>query len=341
MAANKLKTASVLAFERKHANSDGFMYSGIWANRSDSEQWEAIRVETKDVRGTISNRLKTAIANDPLKLDAEIQKANLQRVDTAALPVNHDTLKVTFTLRVLGGLSTPSACNSKDYQEALSAVIEDYAKREGFSELAKRYAENLANGRFLWRNRVGAEAVEVRISQLVDDQVAQSWVFDSHNFNLRNFGNNEAALKPLSDLVQQGLAGDKFVLLKIEAFAKLGDGQEVFPSQELVLDGGRDSAKSKYLYSVNDVAAMHSQKIGNALRSIDTWYSEAETYGPIAVEPYGSVTSRGSAYRQPKDKEDFYSLLDSWVLKGNVPTIGNQHYVMATLIRGGVFGEAG
>ncbi len=341
MAANKLKTASVLAFERKHANSDGFMYSGSWANRESPELWEPVSVETKDVRGTISNRTKSAIANDPLKLDAEIQKANLQRVDTAALPLNHDTLKLTFTLRVLGGLSTPSACNSKEYQEALSAVIEDYAAREGFTELASRYAENLANGRFLWRNRVGAEAVEVRISQLVDDEVAQCWVFDGYSFNLRKFGENTTDIQSLTDLVAKGLSGDEFVLLKIEAFAKLGEGQEVFPSQELVLDGGRDSAKSKYLYSVSGVAAMHSQKIGNALRSIDTWYPEADTYGPIAVEPYGSVTSRGSAYRQPKAKEDFYSLLDGWVLKGSVPSIGNQHYVMATLIRGGVFGEAG
>ena len=317
------------------------MFSGSWASRENPDQWEPIIIQLKGVRGTISNRLKTNIANDALKLDAEIQKPNPQRVDTAALPMHDDTLKLTFTLRVLGGLSTPSACNSKEYQEALSAVIEDYANREGFAELAKRYAENLANGRFFWRNRVGAESVEVRISHLVDDKISQSWVFDGYSFNLRQFGENAGDLHSLAELVQKGLAGDAFVLLKIEAFAKLGEGQEVFPSQELVMDGGSDSNKSKYLYSVNGVAAMHSQKIGNALRSIDTWYPEADTYGPIAVEPYGSVTSRGSAFRRPQDKEDFYSLLDGWVLKGNVPSIGNQHYVMATLIRGGVFGEAG
>jgi CRISPR-associated protein Csy3 len=87
---------------------------------------------------------------------------------------------------------------------------------------------------------------------------------------------------------------------------------------------------------------MHSQKIGNALRTIDTWYPKGETdddLGPIAVEPYGSVTSQGKAYRQPKDKADFYNLLDAWVLKGKAPEIGDQHFVMATLIRGGVFGE--
>jgi CRISPR-associated protein Csy3 len=87
---------------------------------------------------------------------------------------------------------------------------------------------------------------------------------------------------------------------------------------------------------------MHSQKIGNAIRTIDTWYPEADTLGlgPIAVEPYGSVTTQGKAYRQPKAKQDFYTLLDNWVLKDQAPALEQQHFVIATLIRGGVFGES-
>ncbi len=65
-----------------------------------------------------------------------------------------------------------------------------------------------------------------------------------------------------------------------------------------------------------------------------------EDLGPIAVEPYGSVTNQGRAYRQPKAKADFYSLLDGWVLKDKAPDGGGQHFVMATLIRGGVFGDS-
>src|SRR5690625_6871627 len=86
---------------------------------------------------------------------------------------------------------------------------------------------------------------------------------------------------------------------------------------------------------------MHSQKIGNALRTVDTWYPEAAEKGPIAVEPYGSVTTQGKAYRQPKQKMDFYNLLDNWVLKEQEPERDKQHFVIATLIRGGVFGDAG
>ena len=88
---------------------------------------------------------------------------------------------------------------------------------------------------------------------------------------------------------------------------------------------------------------MHSQKLGNALRTVDTWYPGAGEgeLGPIAVEPYGSVTTQGHAYRQPRDKMDFYTLLDTWLLKDQVPVAEQQHFVMATLIRGGVFGDAG
>ena len=84
---NSIKTASVLAFERKLCNSDGLMYAGLWQNRCEELAWKAIKLQHKDVKGTISNRLKSPIAADPLKLDAEIQKPNLQAVDVAALPL--------------------------------------------------------------------------------------------------------------------------------------------------------------------------------------------------------------------------------------------------------------
>jgi len=339
MAKSTIKTASVLAFERKLANSDALMYSGLWSDRGNSASWKPVVVQTKDVRGTISNRLKNAVASDPAKLDAEIQKANLQRVDVASLPFESDTLRVHFTLRILGNLATPSACNDQNYQAALAEKINAYIEAQQFSVLASRYAENVANGRFLWRNRVGAEAVEVRVRHIKEQQVKSSWVFDGQSFDLRKFSTPSGDLSALAEVIRQGLAGDAFALLEVEAFVRLGAGQEIFPSQELVLDGGRDSAKSKYLYKVNDVAAMHSQKIGNALRTIDTWYLQAEEVGPIAVEPYGSVTNRGTAYRQPKDKMDFYNLLDNWILKDDAPAVEQQHYVIAGLIRGGVFGE--
>ncbi len=337
-----LKTASVLAFERKLDPSDALFHAGNWVQRDTTEGWQAVSISEKSVRGTISNRLK-AKDQDPAKLDAAIENPNLQKVDVAALPSTTDTLKVVFTLRVLGGTGKPSACNDADYLNKLLDTVRGYVDTQGFDELGRRYAFNLANGRFLWRNRIGAEQVEVRVAHLVGGIPQQAWTFDALALPLRSFdapSESHPALEGLARLVANGLAGQQHVLLQVTAFVRIGCGQEVFPSQELILDRGRGD-KSKTLYQVNGVAGIHSQKIGNALRTIDTWYEGADEMGPIAVEPYGSVTTQGKAYRQPKQKLDFYSLLDNWIIKDQAPPVEQQHFVIATLVRGGVFGEAG
>jgi CRISPR-associated protein Csy3 len=318
------------------------LFAGDWSQRDSSSAWTPIAVREKSIRGTISNRLKTK-DQDPAKLDAAIENPNLQTVDVAALPADADTLKVSFTLRVLGGTGTPSACNNADYRAKLLRTVKGYAEDNGFGELGRRYAHNLANARFLWRNRLGAEQVETRVQRLAQGQAITTWTFDSLKLSLRDFDATAEAkndLQAVADLITEGLAGKSHVLLQVNAFVRVGAGQEVYPSQELILDKG-NSKKSKTLYDVQGVAGIHSQKLGNALRTIDTWYPDAgEGLGPIAVEPYGSVTSQGRAYRQPKQKVDFYTLLDRWLLKDETPALEQQHYVMANLIRGGVFGDA-
>ena len=347
---DKLTTASVLAFERKLDPSDAVFHAGRWDDRANSHAWQPVNLRIKPVRGTISNRLP-AKDQDPAKLNAKIETPNLQTVDVAALPAEADTLKVQFTLRVLGGAGTPSACNSAAYRAKLLATVQGYVQQHGFGELARRYAANLANGRFLWRNRMGAEQVEVTVEHMQNGQAKKTWSFNALALNTRALAaiNHEAeGLTELGQTIADGLAGTQHVLLRVTALVRQGAGQEVFPSQELILDqkaqktdDGTLVKKSKTLYHVDGVAAIHSQKIGNAIRTIDTWYEGAEELGPIAVEPYGSVTTQGKAYRQPKQKLDFYTLLDNWLLKDQAPPLEQQHFVMAVLIRGGVFGDAG
>jgi CRISPR-associated protein Csy3 len=337
-----IKTASVLAFERKLDTSDAFFFSGKWDNRTKPNDWKPIALQEKSVRGTISNRLKAKDASDPTKLDAKVENPNLQTVDVAALPMDADTLKIMFTLKVLGGAGMPSACNSAEYQSKLVSAVQSYANKFEFSELANRYAANVANGRFLWRNRIGAEQIEVNASQIKNGVIHQTWQFDALSLSTRNFDAHAGGKGPYNELakcIKVGLNGKDYTLIEVTAFVRVGGGQEVYPSQELILDKG-DGKKSKTLYAVNGIAGMHSQKISNAIRTIDTWYSDEPTTGPIPIETYGAVTALGRAFRPPAQKNDFYTLFDSWILKDAQLTESQQHYVMGVLVRGGVFGEA-
>ncbi|PCJ39523.1 MAG: type I-F CRISPR-associated protein Csy3 [SAR86 cluster bacterium] len=342
--AKKENIASVLAFEKKLVPSDGYMYGTSWGNKSEATP---LQLREKSVRGTISNRFNKkdskAFLDDPMKLDAKVESPNLQRVDACALEPHQDTLKLHFTLKVLGGITQPSACNNAPFKQSYSVAAQSYIDNQGFTELATRYATNIANARFLWRNRVGAEKIEVQVNAK-NKTLNQSWTFDATQFNLRNFDETNNAVAELATLIAGVLASeDEFLLLDINCFVQVGIAQEVYPSEELVLDKGKGE-KSKILYDVNDIAAMHSQKIGNAIRTIDTWYpdfsNEEQSAGPIAVEPYGAVTNLGRAYRTPKDKQDFYTFFDTWARGEQLVNIDDEHYVMAVLVRGGVFGES-
>ena len=52
------------------------------------------------------------------------------------------------------------------------------------------------------------------------------------------------------------------------------------------------------------------------------------------------MTNLGKAFRNPKEKIDFYTLFDKYVMGDPLDNIDQEHYVMAVLVRGGVFGQS-
>lgn len=333
-----LTIASVLAFERKLDLSDGVLTQK--KGGSDLPE-KPVRVREKSVRGTISNRQKAAILRDPAKLDAEIQKPNLQTVDVATLDHGCDTVVCSWTCKIMPFNGKPSICNNEKYHSRVLEVVQKYINEHGMAELARRYAANIANARWLWRNRMGAQRIDVSVRyESAEGNVALAFE-NADRFSLNGSMPESAELLALAHEIETTLVGsEKPHLLAVRAEALVGDGQEVYPSQELVLDSG--DKKSKVLYCLDETtrqAGIHSQKIGNAIRTIDTWY-DAEPKFPIAVEPFGSVTTLGKAFRQPKNKLDFYTLFDDWIVRGEEPEAEQQHFVIAVLLRGGVFGES-
>lgn len=343
--AKKGSIASVLSFEKKLVPSDGFMYGTTWDKRNESASTQPLKLQEKSVRGTISNRLKAAIQKDPLKLNAEVEKPNLQRVDSCALGIEQDTLKLAFTLKVLSGVEHPSACNHAEFNMSYTTAVKSYIEKNGFNTLARRYAINIANGRFLWRNRVGVEQLEVVVK--VSNEENAHWTFDALKIGTQDFEVVDESIDALASRIADTLSGKTdFLLLEVDAYAQVGKAQDVYPSEELVLDKGTGKGgKSKILYHINEIAGMHSQKIGNALRTIDTWYpaygSPDTKSSAIAIEPYGAVTNLGIAFRNPKEKADFFSLFDKFALGEALEDDHEEHFVMAVLVRGGVFGESG
>lgn len=310
---------TMLSFERKLETSDALMFSGRWQAQADNKDWHPIKIIPRFNRATqsahgISDEQKT--------------KPNpVENSDDANLPLDHDTLLVSFSLRVIGNLGQPFACNSPEFEQAISEKVAQFKQEKMFDELARRYASNIANGRFLWRNRVGAE--EINIVVTINNQAPFS--FSAYDYSLNNFKQTDNKITTLANAIKDGLQNDNFVLIKVHAFVKLGAGQHVFPSQKMNM-----GEKRKALFKIDDQAAMHNVKIGNALRTIDDWYKNgnAQQSTPIAVEPFGAVTQRGQAHRESRN--DLYTLMMTWVNDNDISD-EEQAYVVANLIRGGVF----
>jgi CRISPR-associated protein Csy3 len=325
--ATEIKNPGVLSFDRKLEPSDALMYSGKWEDLSNQEKWKEIKLIERRNRGVKSN-FKNEVLEDEEELKKQIEEPNPVWGDDAALQHDHDTLRVSFSLRVVGDVGKPSACNEKSYRERLEDIIDEYKQNITFQELAKRYATNIANGRFLWRNRIYVEDINVVIS--FDSEILE---FKAYDYPLNDFNLVDDKIKKLAGVIATGLSGESSAFMKIDAYVKMGEGQRVWPSQEMRMNIPKGE-KSRYLFHLNGCAAMHSQKIGNALRTIDDWYGD--NVAPIAVEPYGSVTHQGQAFRASRN--DFKTLSRKWI-DGKDIGKNDKHFVMAVLIRGGVFSE--
>ena len=335
----------MLAFEKKLVPSDALMSSMAWPDENnhkcedEGNKVKPLNLVEKTIRGTQSHHGAS---------EKDAVNANPQKVDSCALPSNHDTLLLRFTLKVLSRVNIPSACNNPSWLRKYEEVAKQYIDTHKFTEISHRYAYNIANARFLWRNRVGADNIETHVKLANESEAFVK--FEADDYVLNKFEANEDAEKKvemLAEKIATVLRGDKsYELFHIDTCARVGMGQEVYPSEEFVdkdkgRGGKKEGEKSKELYAVDEVAAMHSQKIGNALRTIDTWYPRIEEEGiPIAIEPFGSVTNKGTAYRYG-NQSDFYTLLDRWVFNKKDLSVEEQHYVMAVLVRGGVFGKSG
>lgn len=340
----------MLSFARSLQPSEGLFW-GI--RRDDPEFRQPIEVYEKGVRGQ-SSEFKT---DNP-------GKSNPQVVEAAAVPLGCDGVALTFSMWIAPFSMEPWACGNAEVAGAYRKLARAYADKGGFQELARLFLWNIANGRFAWRNRFQSD--DMRVVVEFDGRHIE---FDPARLNLdkpaslaeleqavlANDPGQRANVAALANWIAEGLAVEKRSLV-ITWRAAMREGEEVFPSQEYLRaelkekSASRVYAKLSRFRGAREVmqASMHSQKIGAALRHIDIWYGEDEA-GPIAVNPYGGVQQTGDVLRDKGTGKSFYDLrsraaelfagIDAAAGVEDLP--GSVHFVMANLVRGGVFGQKG
>lgn len=346
----------MLSFARSLQPSEGL----FWGTRSNDLSWrEPIEVREKGVRGQ-SSEFNTKNPG----------KSNLQVVEVAAIPSGCDGVRLEFTMWVLPHTKEPWACGEPDVAKAYEVLVSSYAEKGGFSYLSQLYLWNIANARFAWRNLFQADTMRVEV--VFDGRKIS---FDPAKLSLDTppslkelvaaSDSNEPALVELVTYLARGLwnTQNERRFLRITWCARMEEGQEVFPSQEYLRNQeNKEEARSRVYAklpcfwqgrSLNQ-ASMHSQKIGAALRHIDVWHSHPN-YKAIVINPYGGVQETGDVLRAETKRGGTDSAMSFYALRSqadalftaitnadNVQAIPNDvHFVVANLVRGGVFGQKG
>ena len=346
------KLPGVLSFQRCLMVTDALFFN-VFADGSTSP----LAVVRHGIRGTQNINKSGKKEDSSAKSATREEVSNIQTTDTAKLDPKAEKLRVRFEVRFLDLSAALFACapgKTDDMEDLLAfrAGLTDFIDKgkasAGLTELACRYARNLANGRFLWRNRAIAESVSVRVRNRADLDVC----FDALQVPLNTFDSYSDAEKAVAGNIAAGLRGQRDVSLLVEADVDFGvrGALEVFPSQNYLEDKARGFARPLYCvgeapknqdkHSVQErgQAALRDQKVGNALRTIDTWYpAYAERGLAIPVEPNGASLDAQLFFRNDKKSSGFGYMLRVGDMD---PDTAEGMFLTACIIRGGVFSES-
>lgn len=286
---------------------------------------------------------------------------NLQVIESAKTGQSMIDLRVRFSMKALPLADSMYSCaNSKAENKAdaekMRAILSDFIDRAeasvGLLEVSRRIARNIVNGRWLWRNRLIANSVGITVSA-----GEREWkIGDALRVPLHHFEEYSEAEQQIGELLAGGFRGetDK-VALNVVAILNLGvtGSTEVFCSQNYEPDNSRSKGKgdlSRSLYKlpisgheqhsgvqIVGQAAFRDAKVWNALRTLDTWYPDyATVQSPIPVEPQGASLAMMDFFRGKK-----VSAFDLFKRLNQIdPDSPEGMYCIASLIRGGVFGDS-
>lgn len=342
------KIPATFAIQRGLAISD----CRLWSKSSTGDLASAL-VYGHGIRGTQNVNIKGGQDKDV---------AQIQRVETARLGMDDHEMVAEFWIGScdLDGAISMCVEPGKDGRELSKATREAVmefigkAKSSGaVDSVCRRYARNILNGSWLWRNRQVAAEISIRVDRI--EKGGEILVCEVNAFDKR-FARGDFSIPQPEEIeiakeLSKGFMGSEPSRLRVRATVNFGlPGSEIYPSQsyeekekgvgrilfKYPLTGKEPGADSKTGMVPVGVAMIRDQKIGNMIRTIDTYYRRfGEEKVAYAIEPMGASLITGSFIRD--SKESAFELLKG--IGSMDPASDDGQFMLAILIRGGVFGE--
>lgn len=289
---------------------------------------------------------------------------NPQRTESAKTSTDASGMSVMFSLSTITLDNAIFACNQSDFRASVNGFVDRFKASDELQEVCNRYARNILNGRWLWRNRILGQKIVVQVtSSLQPDEVIKNE--DAARRPQDAFGDYTPDEKRLGDLLMKSLTVSpaQFTVKAVVDFGMTGSF-EVFPSQNFISKKPEGFARSLYkvdrlsrtdllrvmskddpdTYSGDIVhmgnAAIRDQKIGNALRTIDTWYERGAESTPIPVEPVGANIETNEFKRKDNNLFDMILEVDNIEPAQSGSALNAEAmFILGNLVRGFLAGK--
>lgn len=343
----------MLAFQRGVVNSDGMMYNYI----PDNDKYEQkVKVIRHGIRGTQNTQ------------NGENKVYQVQVTESAKTEPNAEGIKISFTVTFLPIQNLLCGTSEKDFYDHCMSFVEKFNDSEELKMLSKRYARNILNGRWFYRNSELEMSRKIKVTFL-DTDIEPIIAEKETSFGFKDeFTQDEKILGNEIFKCFKGVSKTRFLVEGLINFGFRG-AVEVFPSQNYVSNKPKGFARPLYKVGtintkkLNEIlnekdqsafcadmvqmgyAALRDQKIGNALRTVDTWYNKKKDVSnePISIEPNGASLKDNKYYRQSKN--DAFSLIQKIdeMTPGDKENLNEEAmFILGVMIRGAVLsGKSG
>jgi CRISPR-associated protein Csy3 len=294
-----------------------------------------------DDSGTILKSLKMKTLVD----------GNIHELDYCSVPYRAKSIECSFSVSFSSELLKPYKCSDADVKKTLQEFVKLYNQRIGLEELIIKYLTNIALGTWLWHNTKRSYCVSIEIrpwpwegKPIIINDIRKYLKGESDTNDLLNW-------EELIEQVQEAFTDPMgLCILEVKANLIKPTMAQLYPSQ-MFKEAAKKENNRLYQSTIIDgikSPIMGCYKTGAAIAKIDTWYPDAEV--SIRVGHYGVDRENSTAYRHPNTGKDFFSILkrtdqfvdrlkDAEQLKQD--ELNDMHFLMANLIKGGLFQEKG
>ncbi|GMM91172.1 type I-F CRISPR-associated protein Csy3 [Vibrio fortis] len=344
-----------LAYERSINPSDVCFFV-VWPDGTK----EPLRYTSRIALGQMETASLAYDSKGNIKESATAEKlahGNPHAGDFCSVPFGASHIECLFSVSFSSELRKPYKCNSNTVKDTLVKLIELYEKRIGWQKLVSRYLINVCNGCWLWKNAKRAYRLDVELSpwpwsespvlfENIRTEYIEESAFEAHQ--------QWSAIRQL--VVDAFSQSNGLAIFEVKATLVLPTNSEIYPSQAFPEKENKDSKKSgdkARTFQNTQIKNVRSPiigtyKVGAAIAKIDDWYPNA--IEPLRVSRFGVHKDEVTCYRHPSTQKDLFSIIqnaDQYVEhlsasgKLSQELTNDLHYLVANLIKGGMFQHKG